>query len=129
MAAPAMIAAGPESPPIASIDRIKSRTKLLAAPEQPRRQRKLKRAADQSPGRGRFNLGQRRLRGRHNDRMRNKHGADVSAPRNWDIRHGHRAEAHGASGAYCAWMARFFVLEPPWRKPFLETNSRGSAAG
>src|SRR6266550_3890721 len=118
MAAPARTEAGPESAPMASIDRIKSRTNLSAAPEQLTRQMELRRAADQSPGRGDFNLRQRQPRGCHNVRMPHRHGVDVSTPRNWDIRHERPAEAHDASGAYCAWTARFFVLEPPWRKPF-----------
>src|SRR5205823_2691841 len=118
MAAPARMEAGPESAPMASIDRIKSRTTSLAAPEQPTRQMKLRRAADQSPGRGDFNLRQRQPRGCHNARMPHRHGVDVSTLRNWDIRHGRPAEAHDASAAYCAWTARFFFLEPPWRKPF-----------
>src|SRR5258706_10362502 len=129
MAAPARIEAGPESPPIASIDRIRSRTKLLAAPKQPARQSKLKRGADQSPGRGDFNLRRRRLRGRRNDRMRNRHGADVSTPRNWHIRHGLPAARHDASGAYCVSTARSFVLEPPWRKPFRSTVHAGVPPG
>src|ERR1700681_3742362 len=113
MAAPARMEAGPESAPMASIDRIKSRTTWLEAPEQLTRRMKLRRAA-QSPRRGGFTLGQRQPRGCRNARMPHRHGVDVSTPRNWDILHGRPVRAHDASGAYCASTARFFVLEPPW---------------
>jgi hypothetical protein len=106
---------------MASIDRIKSRTTLLAAPQAfAGRQRKLKGAGPQSPDGSGFTLAPRRPRGRHNGRRRRTHGAVASVRRNWRIPNGHRATAHGATGAYCAWTVRFFVLEPPWRKPFLE---------
>src|SRR6185436_8003263 len=115
--------AGPESPPIASIERINSLTNSLAAPDSASFSTNLKGGTGQSLEEAAIPQPPR-PRGHHNGRRRNTHDAGVSARRNWSIRHAPEPGARGASGACCAWTGRFFVLEPPWRKPFPEQFMR-----